>query len=86
MNIKLKKFLVLIASLGFLIAALFALDRLLMESNSTYEDMAEEIDQRDIDMGNALNFNSDETSSTAIYGATQTLAHPPGRKPQQDTE
>ena len=82
MNINAKNIFVLIASLGVLIAGLLALNGALMKSSTTYQELAEEIDQRDIDTGNALNYLGDETSSVAVFGAMQTLAHPPGEKPQ----
>lgn len=82
MNINAKNLLVLITSLGVLIAGLIALNGLLIESSSTYMEISKEIDERDIDTGNALNYLGDETSSGAVYGAMQTLEHPPGQKPE----
>ena len=34
---------------------------------------------RSIDTGNAMNFFGDEVSADAVYEATQTIEHPPGK-------
>lgn len=61
--------------------AIFGLDAVLDSNSTTYHELTEEIDQRDIDTGNALNYLGDDTSMDAVYEATQTLEHPPGGKP-----
>ena len=78
MNKRVAQFLILIASLGIVIGCLLVINTILMSSSNTYVELAEEIDQRDIDTGNALNYLGDETSSRAVFGATQTMQHPPG--------
>lgn len=80
MNPNVKKIIYMLASLFLLFGILSAINSILISSSSTYEELTTEIDQRDIDTGNALNFLSDETSSEAVYEAVQTLEHPPGIK------
>lgn len=80
MNLNVKKIIYILASLLLLFGILVSINSILISSSSTYEELTEEIDQRDIDTGNALNFMSDETSSEAVYEATQTMEHPPGKK------
>ena len=60
--------------------SLAGLNLILESSSDTYQDITEEIDQRDIDTGNATNYFGDETSADAVYEAEQTLQHPPGLK------
>ena len=80
MNLNVKKIIYILASLLLLFAILIGINSFLISSSTTYKELTTEIDQRDIDTGNALNFMSDETSSEAVYEATQTLEHPPGKK------
>lgn len=81
MNLNVKKIIYILVSLILLFGILVGINSILTSKSSTYKELTEEIDQRDIDTGNALNFMSDETSSEAVYEATQTLEHPPGRQP-----
>lgn len=69
-----------ISGLVIVWGAIFGLDAVLDSNSITYHELTEEIDQRDIDTGNALNYLGDDTSMDAVYEATQTLEHPPGGK------
>ena len=71
-----------ISGLVIIWGAIFGLDALLDSKSKTYHELTEEIDQRDIDTGNALNYMGDDTSMDAVYEATQTLEHPPGGSPK----
>ena len=74
------RILLVISGLIIIWGAIFGLDTVLDSSSTTYHELTEEIDQRDIDTGNALNYMGDDTSMDAVYEATQTLEHPPGGK------
>ena len=60
--------------------ALIAMDTIMEETSDTYHDLTEEIKRRHIDTVKALNFNSDETSSNAVFEAQQTTEHPPAKE------
>ncbi|NDV19964.1 hypothetical protein GO013_11080 [Pseudodesulfovibrio sp. JC047] len=78
MDSKLVKILLAVALIALVWFSVSMIDLALDSTSDTYEQMADEIDQRDIDTGNAMNFNDDETSGNAVYEATQTTEHPPG--------
>ena len=82
MNLKITKVIYILAALLLLFGVLTGLNKILLTSSDTYEELTEEIDQRDIDTGNALNYLGDDTSMDAVYEAAQTLEHPPGKKPE----
>ncbi len=75
----LSKVVLTLFSLIALWGGLLGINAMLDTSSVTYHELTEEIDLRDIDTGNALNYLGDETSSNAVYGAIQTLEHPPGK-------
>ena len=77
MNLNVTKIIYILASLLLLFGVLVGLNTILVTSSDTYKELTDEIDQRDIDTGNALNYLGDETSADAVYEATQTLEHPP---------
>ncbi|QJB55790.1 hypothetical protein [Pseudodesulfovibrio sp. zrk46] len=59
-------------------ALLMATDSLLYTASDTYQAIADTIDQRDINGGNALNFFGDETSGEAVHQVTQNVSNPMG--------
>lgn len=79
MNLNITKVIYILASLLLLFAVLLGLNKILVSSSDTYKEFTEEIDQRDIDTGNAMNYLGDETSTDAVYEASQTVEHPPGK-------
>ncbi len=79
MQSKISKVVLTLFSLIALWGGLLGINAILDTNSTTYHELSEEIDQRDIDTGNALNYLGDDTSVHAVYGAIQTLEHPPGR-------
>ncbi len=76
------KYLKMIMAFALIVAVwvtVITLDRVLQSTSHTYDEIAEEIDERSIDTGNAMNFFGDEVSADAVYEATQTIEHPPGK-------
>lgn len=74
------KIVLVVFGLIFIWGALYGINIVLDSTSTTYHELTEEIDQRDIATGNALNYLGDETSTDAVYEATQTLEHPPRNK------
>lgn len=72
------KSLYILVILLLIFGAVKGMNNLLTSSSDTYKSLTNEIDQRDIDTGNALNFNGDKTSAVAVYETVQTIEHPPG--------
>lgn len=53
-------------------------DVILYAISDTYQALANTIDKRDINGGNALNFFGDEMSGKAVYQVKQHITHPSG--------
>lgn len=80
MRDKIIRVVIAVALFACIFGALVAVSTLLRSTSGSYQELTEEIEQRDIDTGNALNYSGDDTSFDAVREAEQTLAHPPGVK------